>query len=151
MPLFFEEIKVGDVWTSDEYPVTKEEIVGFAKRWDPQPCHLDEAAAAGSIFGRLTASTHHLFAIMIFLVSRMEIEVAMLAGLGLTKFEIPKPVFPGDRLRLQRRVLSKHPSKTKPDRGVVRIAHLLIKQDDMIVVDSHHKLMIARKTELANE
>ena len=140
--LYFEDIMIGQKWESPEYLVTRDEIIDFAKKWDPQPFHIDEKAAARSIFKILTASVAHTFAIMSYLVNQIEERVLFLAGLGTPKFEIPRPVLPGDRIRLQRRVLSKHLSRTKPDRGIVTVEYLVKNQDNQIVLDTGHKIMV---------
>ena len=79
---------------------------------------------------------------MSYLVDQIEEQILFLAGLGTPKFEIPHPVLPGDRLRLQRRVLSKHLSRTKPDRGIVTVEYLVKNQDSQIVLDTGHKIMV---------
>ncbi len=145
-PLCFEEIQVGDRWRSNEYLVSREEIIEFASRWDPLPFYTDEEAAAESIFGRLTACIAHLFAIEISLVQTLESQLSMLAGLGLSKFAFPHPVYAGSRLRLQRTIIEMRRSKSKPDRGLITTEHLLLNQDDEVVADSVHKIIIASKS-----
>jgi len=145
MPAFyFEDLGIGRMWESPDYRVTRDEMISFASRWSPQPYHIDDEAASRSIYGSLVACEPHLFAIMISLVDKLKEQVFMLAGLGVRDIEFPNPVHPGDRLRLQRRVLDKHLSKTKTDRGIVIFEHLLKNQKDQIVLDSIHKLLVAR-------
>lgn len=145
---YFEEIKIGQFWRSTEYLVTRDEIIEFAKRWDPQPFHLDDEAAAHSIFGTLVASAPHTFAIQTCLVEKLNGRIAMLADLGITRFELPNPVRPGDHLHLERRILTKHLSQTKPNTGIITFEHLLKNQDDLIVLETIHKIMVScRPTE----
>ena len=139
---YFEEIKIGQVWESTEYRVSRDEIIEFAKRWDPQPFHLDDEAAAQSIFGTLVASAPHTFAIQTCLVEKFGGHIAMLTGLGITRFELPHPVRPGDRLHLERRILTKRLSQTKPGTGIITFEHLLKNQDDRIVLETIHKIMV---------
>jgi len=138
---YFEEIKIGQVWKSTEYRVTRDEIIEFASRWDPQPFHLDDEAASKSIFGTLIASAPHTIAIQSYLVEKLDGRVAMLAGLGMSRLELPHPVRPNDRLHLERRVLEKRLSQTRPNTGIVTLEHLLKNQDDQVVLESRNKIM----------
>jgi len=143
---YFEDLAVGDLASSVEvFEVERDEIVAFAQRWDPQPFHLDEVAARDSIFGGLTASAAHVFAIQCRLAVSVEPRVALLAGLGNDGLELLLPTRPGDRLRLTRRILEKRESKTKPDRGIVQIEHELINQRGEIVCRALGRVMIARR------
>ncbi len=142
--LYFEDIEIGRRWKSDDFLVTREEVLAFARRWDPQPFHIDDGAAAKSVFGRLSASGVHTLALQGHLVARLE-KFAILAVLELTKFELPFPVYPGDRLWLQRRVISKDIDPSHPDRGIVIAEYLVRNQDGKIVLDTHNKLLISRK------
>ena len=130
------------MWESCEYLVKRDEIIAFAKRWDPQPFHIDDEAGARSIFGTLTASVAHTFAIHTHLVQKLESQIAMLAGLAITRFELPHPVRPGDRLRLERHILDKRLSKSNSDRGIVTTDQFLKNQDNQLVMDSRHKILV---------
>jgi acyl dehydratase len=140
---YFEEIEVGQMWESSEYLVTRDDIIAFAKRWDPQPFHIDDEAGARSIFGTLTACVAHTFAIHTHLVQKLESQIAMLAGLAITKFELPHPVRPLDWLRLERHILAKRLSSSKSDRGIITTDQFLKNQDDHLVMDSRHKIMVS--------
>ena len=140
---YFEEINIGQVWKSTEYLVTRDEIIEFAERWDPQPFHLDDEAAAQSIFGTLIASAPHTIAIQSYLVEKLDGRVAMLAGLGMSRLELPHPVRPNDRLHLERRVLEKRLSQTRPNAGIITFEHLLQNQDDRIVLETRHNIMVS--------
>lgn len=142
---YFEEINIGQVWKSTEYLVTRDEIIEFASRWDPQPFHLDDEAAAQSIFGALIASAPHTIAIQSYLVEKLDGRVAMLAGLGMSRLELPHPVHPNDRLHLERRVLEKRLSQTRPNTGIITVEHLLKNQDERIVLESRNKIMACLK------
>jgi acyl dehydratase len=145
MVLFFEDIEVGMESRSDAYSVSREEIIEFAERWDPQPFHLDDAAAAQSIFGTLVASAVHTFAIQIRLVHTLDNPVSMLSALGVANLDFLCPVFPGDRLRLFRRVIAKRLSKSKPDRGIVTFQDTLKNQKNHVVVRCENQLMVGSK------
>jgi acyl dehydratase len=144
--LVFDELAVGDAARSVEsFEVSLDEVVDFARRWDPQPFHVDERAAEQSIFGGLTACASHVFAIQCRLAVSLEPRWALLAGLGNDGFELRAPVRPGDRLHLLRRITGKRASRSKPDRGIVSIEHELVNQQGEVVFRARGRVMIARK------
>src|SRR5262249_30074236 len=118
--LYFEETEVGAVSTAGPYLVTRDEIIAFATRYDPTPRHIDEEVAAPSIFGGLTASGSHTFAILILLTNRLQPKQHTLAGLGWDELRLPNAARPGDELDLEVKVLDKRESKSKSDRGILR-------------------------------
>jgi len=143
---YLEDLVVGDeAWSAETFELERDEIVAFARRWDPQPFHLDEEAAKASIFGGLTASSAHLFAIQCRLALTVDPLLAVLAGLGNDGLELLLPTRPGDRLRLLRRVVSKRESKTKPDRGIVQIGHEIVNQHGEVVCRALGRIMVARR------
>jgi acyl dehydratase len=93
--LFFEETEVGDRRTGGPYFVSKDEIVEFAMKFNPQPFHIDEQAAARSVFRGLTASSAHTFSILVLLLTKTEPSLRILAGLGWDELRLPTPVRPG--------------------------------------------------------
>jgi len=144
--LYFEDLEIGGVQRSHEpFQVEREEVIAFARRWDPQPFHLDEAAARASIFGGLTACAAHTFAIQCRLAAALDPPFALLAGLGNDGFELLAPVRPGDRLALARRIESKRESRSKPDRGIVAFSHELSNQDGTLIFRALGRAMIARR------
>lgn len=121
MPLFyFEDVLLGDTETVGEHVVTREEIVEFARKYDPQPIHLDEEAAKQSTHGGLIASACQTMAISALLLNRRETKIAMIAGGGWDDVRFPTPVRPGDRLTVTAECIERRESKSKPDRGVAR-------------------------------
>jgi acyl dehydratase len=143
--LYFEETEVGAVSTAGPYLVTKDEIIRFATQYDPVPRHIDEDAAARSIFGGLTASGAHTFAILILLTGRLQPKNITLAGLGWDELRLPNAVRPGDELDLEVKVLEKRESKSKPDRGIVRRQVLLRNQKRETVLECFANVLIARR------
>jgi acyl dehydratase len=139
---YFEDLEIDQMWESPDYPVTRNEIIAFASRWSPQPYHINDEAAGQSIFGSLVACESHIFAIKSSLGDKLEDRVFMLAGLGVRDLEFLHPVYPGDRVRLQRRVLNKYLSKTKNDRGIITFEQLLRNQKGQVVLDSKLKLLV---------
>lgn len=108
--LYFEDVSLGDTHEYEEYEVTKEEIIEFAEQYDPQPLHLDEEAAAESMFGGLIASGWHVSAMVMRLISDNLFEEAKVAGgLGAEEVQWLKPARPGDRLSVSLEVADKQP------------------------------------------
>src|SRR5436305_12246927 len=105
---------------SEAYEITSGEIVEVAGRWDPQPFHLDEVAAAASHFGGLVASGLHTIAASLALGSRETPGTAAMAGLGLDDLRFLHPVRPGDRLVQTTEVIAVLPSRSRPRLGSVR-------------------------------
>ena len=118
--------------------VSKEELISFAKQWDPQPFHVDPVAAAASVFGGLVASTVHLFAIATYLghqvVAARETEkVAVVSSLGFRSMDNHAPARPGDVLVERRTVKEARLSKSRPGLGIVTNVVELINQRDEVV------------------
>lgn len=119
--LFFEDLGVGDVFESPSRRITADEIKVFAADYDPQPFHLDEAEAAHSLFGGLAASGWHTAAITMRLLVESVPIAGGLIGAGTDEFRWPRPVRPGDFLHLHSEVLELRPSKSRPERGLVKL------------------------------
>jgi acyl dehydratase len=132
---YFEDFAVGDVFKpSGRVRVEKDEIIAFAKKFDPQPFHLDEAAARQSIFGRLVASGWHTAAMTMSLIARSEYRPAGGSiGLGFDSMRWPIPVFPGDELRIENEVLETRLSQSRPDRGLVKMRTQTFNQNGEVV------------------
>ena len=143
--LYFEELEIGAQGTAGPYLVSKDEIVQFAKQYDPIPRHTDEEAAAHSIFGGLSASSAHTFAIFILLTTQLRPRFHVLAGMGWDELRLPNAVRPGDELALQRTVLEVRESKSKSDRGIVRNKILLLNQRSETVLECISNILVARR------
>jgi len=144
--LYFEDREIGDASTAGPYLVTKGEIIQFAKQYDPQPRHIDEEAAAHSIFGGLAASSAHTFSIFILLTTKLQPRLRVLAGLGWDELKLPNAVRPGDELDLETITLEKRESKSKPDRGIVRNRVLLRNQKRDTVLECISTIFVARRS-----
>jgi len=143
--VWLEDVVLGATHTVGDYEVTREEIVEFAARWDPQPFHLDEEAASESIFGGLTACFVHVFSILSRLTTLQERRLAILAGLGFEESRMLLPVRPGDRLHLEIEHLSKRESRSKPDRGIVESRFTVVNQRDETAMMTRGLAMVARR------
>jgi acyl dehydratase len=117
--LYFEDIVVGSKSSFGHYEVTRDEVIEFASKYDPQPFHLDDEAAAQTYFGRLSASGWHTCAMtMRMMVENMKVnQQAGLGSPGIDELRWLKPVYPGDTLRVESEILSKRRSKSKPEMG----------------------------------
>jgi acyl dehydratase len=143
--LYFEEMEVGAVSTAGPHLVAKDDLIAFAKQYDPTPRHIDEEAAARTMFGGLTATGAHTFAILVLLTGRLHPRQRTLAGVGWDELRLPNPVRPGDELDLEVTLVEKRESKSKPDRGIVRRRVLLRNQKREIVLECFTSVMIARR------
>ena len=118
---WFEDFTPGQVLELGRRTVTAEAIVAFAREFDPQPFHLDEEAAKRSIYGGLLASGWHTGAIMMrLLCDGLLHDTVSLGSPGIDEMRWLKPVRPGDTLAARMTVLEAIPSRSKPDRGVLR-------------------------------
>jgi acyl dehydratase len=145
--LYFEELEIGIRSAAGPYSLSKEEIIRFAKQYDPIPRHIDEELAAQSVFGGLTASGSHTFAIYILLSGQLQPHFQVLMGLGWDELKLTNPVRPGDALDLEMTVLELRPSKSKPDWGIVRNKNLLRNQQHETVLECISTIFVARQTE----
>ncbi|CAN5771445.1 MaoC family dehydratase [soil metagenome] len=137
---YFEDFTPGQVFELGSCTVSEEEIVGFARRWDPQPFHVDPEAAAGSVFGGLIASGWHTGAMWMRLYVDSLLGGASSQGsLGVEELRWLAPVRPGDTLHGRLTVLETSPSERVPDRGTVRIRGEMVNGDGITVLS-----MVAR-------
>lgn len=141
---YFEDIDTGHRSHVGSYALTRDEIVEVARRWDPQPFHVDEAAAAASAFGTLVASSLHLFAICTRLFFDQADRIAVLAMLGKDVVRLPHPARPGDVLRYETECVERRPTR-RPDRGVVTLADLLSNQRGEAVLTQRVTLLVATR------
>lgn len=143
--IYYEDIELLKTEKSRIYTIEKDEIINFAKQWDPQPFHIDEVAAAKWPLG-LTASGIHLMAITNKLGMEMSAQpLAIVAGLGWDELRIPKPVRPGDQLHAIMYVEKKRVSNSKPNLGLLVVMNKLINQDDEVVLSYKTTSLIQRK------
>ncbi|TSE25467.1 Bifunctional protein PaaZ [Tepidimonas sediminis] len=119
--IWWEDLAVGESRDLGSLTVTEEEIVAFARQFDPQPFHLDHEAGRRSVFGALCASGWHTCALaMRLMVTNFLHETASLGSPGLESLKWLRPVLPGDTLSLRHTILDKRPMASRPDVGLVR-------------------------------
>lgn len=133
--LHFEDLVVGEARTFGAYPVTRDEVIDFAGKYDPQPFHLDDEAAQHSIFGRLAASGWQTAAItMRLMVDHFIGQSASLGGAGVDNLRWIKPVYPGDTLSVRSTLLEKRRSRSRPDMGLMRTRQETLNQHGEVVM-----------------
>ena len=134
---YYEDIAVGTKRSFGHYEVTREEVMEFASKYDPQPFHLDDEAAAQTHFGRLSASGWHTCAMtMAMLVENMKTErSAGLGSPGVDQLRWKKPVYPGDTLRCETEVIEKRRSTSRPEMGIFKSRSHTFNQHDEVVLE----------------
>jgi acyl dehydratase len=132
--LYFEDFAAGQVYELGSRTVTEDEIVDFARQWDPQPFHVDPEAAQQSVFGGLIASGWQTGAIWMRMYVDAVLGSAARGSPGIEELRWLAPVRPGDTLYGRLTVLEATPSATKPDRGTIRIRGEMVNQDGVTVM-----------------
>ena len=133
---YFEDLIVGEKASFGRYDVTREEVMDFARKYDPQPFHLSDEAAAKTHFGRLSASGWHTSAMtMSMLVAQFKAHPqAGLGAAGIDELRWLKPVYPGDTLRCETELLEKRASRSRPEMGSTKSRMTVFNQDDVAVM-----------------
>jgi len=130
---YWEDYEEGRIERFGAYWVTREEVIDFASKYDPQPFHLDDAAAADSpIFGRLAASGWHTCAMVMRMLTDKWTDADgyfSLGGSGVDELRWSKPVHPGDTLSVEAEILSKSAPRSRPEMGFVNFKLTVFNQD----------------------
>ena len=144
---FFEDFTVGETSEFGNYAVTREEVLDFAAKYDPQPFHLDDEAAAKTFFGKISASGWHTCAMtMRMLVDQMQATKSAAEGSpGVEDIRWRRPVYPGDTLHVRSRVDGKTDIPSKPHLGIVHNCHEVLNQDDVIVMTFKAGVLMRRR------
>ena len=134
--LYWEDMVVGSSRELGHYDVTREEVLEFAHKYDPQPFHLSDEAAARTHFGKIAASGWHTAAMsMRVIVDALSKEPqASLGSPGVDELRWLKPVYPGDRLTVSGKIVDKTPSRSKPTLGTIRTQTIVTNQDGVDVM-----------------
>jgi acyl dehydratase len=133
---YFEDIQVGARSSFGRYEVTRDEVLEFARKYDPQPFHLSDEAAAATHFGRLSASGWHTCAMtMAMVVENLKNQrQAGLGSPGIDELKWLKPVYPGDTLHCETEILEKRVSASRPEMGLFKSRMVVFNQDDVPVM-----------------
>lgn len=140
--LYFEDIQPGDVLRSPKYTVDPDEMIAFARRWDPVPIHIDPAVAE-TVVGGLTASGSYVLAVKARLLHELP-AAAIVGSAGYDEVRFHEPLRPGDSIHVVLEWLDCRASSSKPDRGVVKLRISLVNQHNVTVM-SHLDTLIVRR------
>lgn len=127
---YLDDLVVGEERVSKAVQVSENEIIEFAKKFDPQPFHIDPEAAKNSLFGGLIASGTHTLAYWRKMDDEINGDIAYICGLEYENVKLITPLRPGDNMFLRSKIIEARPSKSKPDRGIVKIAYRVFNQND---------------------
>ena len=134
--MYFEDLEIGAVQSFGHYAVTRDEVMEFAHKYDPQVFHLSDEEAARTHFGRLSASGWHTCAMtMNMVVANLHNHAqAGLGSPGIDELRWHRPVYPGDTLRCESQLLEKTPSRSRPEMGSFRSNLRVYNQDNTLVM-----------------
>jgi acyl dehydratase len=149
---YLEDFAVGQVFNTGRLRVDKEQIFAFAQQFDPQPFHLDEEAALQSPFQGLAASGWHTAALTMRLMVDGEFKPAGgILGVGFDELSWPRAVRPGDELRAQSEILEVRPSKSRPQRGLIRVRTMTLNQNGETVMMFTGNLLVPKRPATAQK
>jgi len=144
---YFEDLKAGDRFKSGTYKVTEEQIVSFAREFDPQPFHLDPAVARQTMFESLIASGWHTAAITMRLFVQTLNFAEGAIGLGVDELRWPNAVRPGDVLQVETEIVDLRESRSKPSHGIVRIRNVTTNQRGEVVQTMFASALVLRRSD----
>jgi acyl dehydratase len=149
--IYWEDLVVGKTETFGDYDVTREEVLEFARKYDPQPFHLSDEEAAKTHFGRIAASGWHTAAMTMAVIARKVVadEQAGLGSPGIDELRWLKPVYPGDRLTAMGTIIEKTPSRSKPHMGSFRTETVVTNQNGEPVMRYTSIVLMRRRPEAA--
>jgi acyl dehydratase len=142
---FFEDVEKGDRFKSETYKVTEEQIISFAREFDPQPFHLDATVADRTMFGGLIASGWHTAAITMRLFVQTLNFAEGAIGLGVDELRWPNAVKPNDVLQVETEIVDLRESRSKPTYGVVRLRYVTTNQRSEIVQTMFASALVLRR------
>jgi len=145
--IYFEDLEIGAQTYFGSYEVTREEVVEFALKYDPQPFHLSDEEAAKTHFGRLAASGWHTGCMSMAVIARYVVgqQQAGLGSPGIDELRWKKPVYPGDTLHVRGEIIETTPSRSRPEMGSFRTRTTVTNQDDQIVMTFISIVLIRRR------
>ena len=134
--IYWDDLTVGAETEFGSYHVTREEVLEFAQKYDPQPFHLSDEAAAKTHFGRIAASGWHTCAMTMAVIARRVVanEQAGLGSPGIDELRWLRPVYPGDTITVRGKIIEKAPSRSKPEIGSYRAQTSVTNQDGVEVM-----------------
>jgi acyl dehydratase len=146
--IYFEDLEVGAETEFGSYEVTRDEVLEFARKYDPQPFHLSDEEAARTHFGRLAASGWHTCAMTMSVIARYVVhhEQAGLGSPGVDELRWKKPVYPGDALHVRGTIVEKTPSRSRPEIGSFRTQTTVTNQHGDVVMTFVSIVLIRKRT-----
>ena len=149
---YFEDLEIGAKTFFGSYDVTREEVIDFARKYDPQPFHLSDEEAAKTHFGRLAASGWHTCAMTMAVIARHVVEggQAGLGSPGIDELRWLKQVYPGDTLHVNGEIIEKTPSRSRPEMGSFRSHMMVTNQDGAPVMRFTSIVLIRRRPDQAS-
>ena len=143
MARYLEDLKAGQAFESRRHTITEEAIVAFAREYDPQPFHVDPAAAATSFFGKLIASGWHTAALTMKMLTEAELDLAGgIIGAGMEELKWPTPLVPGDVIHVRVEIIESRASKSRPAIGIVRARVRALREDGTAVQEMIANLIV---------
>ncbi len=144
---YFDDLTQGDRIKSATYEVTEEQIISFAREFDPQPFHLDSAVARQTMFKGLIASGWHTAAITMRLFVQTLNFAEGAIGLGVDELRWPNAVRPGDALQVETEIVDLRVSRSKPSHGIVRLRNVTVNQRGEIVQTMSASALVLRRSD----
>ena len=144
---YFEDVKAGDRFESAIYHVSEEQVISFAREFDPQPFHLDKAVARQTMFESLIASGWHTAAITMRLFVQTLNFAEGAIGLGVDELRWPNAVRPGDVLQVETEIVDLRVSRSKPTHGIVRLRNVTTNQRGEIVQTMAASALVLRRSD----
>jgi acyl dehydratase len=144
---YFDDLTQGDRFKSATYEVTEEQIISFAREFDPQPFHLDSAVARQTMFKGLIASGWHTAAITMRLFVQTLNFAEGAIGLGVDELRWPNAVRPGDALQVETEIVDLRVSRSKPSHGIVRLRNVTVNQRGEIVQTMSASALVLRRSD----
>ncbi|MGH7818842.1 MAG: MaoC/PaaZ C-terminal domain-containing protein [Candidatus Binatia bacterium] len=146
MPMIhFEDLVIGERILVGTHVIPKDEAIEFARRWEPQPYHLDEVAAERSVYGGLTVCSLYLFAVVTRLFLESEDRITVLGMLGKDELRLPKPARPGERLSYTTECIDKRESRSRPECGIVTLLDTLSDAVGETVLTQKVTLLVSKR------
>lgn len=144
---YFEDVELHKEHKTRAITVSKEELIAFAKEWDPQPFHIDEALAKHTPTGLIGTSVHS-YALLTKLLTELSLgedPLAMVAGMGIDEWRMPNPLRPGDTVHAVSYVESKRESKSKPNMGILTSVAKLLNEKGEVILSYKSNGLILKK------
>lgn len=142
-PRYWDDIAEGEALNCKTIVLSLQEIIEFAEKYDPQPFHIDEQAAAASRFGGIIASSLQTLSACTRVIVDAQGDIVILSGLGIEQVQLPNPVRPNDVLTIEACLTDLRRSRSKPDRGMVTTRFKAVNQKGETVIESGFMYMIA--------